>query len=519
MKYLNITSSCVISVFALSSIQAKDANPNIVLIMTDQQRADLLAREDYSVNTMPYLDGLASEGVWFNKAYTSSPASVPARTSFLTGRYPKATHVRSNQNEIDAFYENDIFGVAEEKGYATALVGKNHSYLRSERLDYWSEYNHGGKVGSSGSKNGDEFDKFLKETQLYASFEPAPGGIESQPAFRMVNEATSWIESVQGKPFMLWLSFAEPHNPYQTCEPYFSMFKNNLPELRTSLKDRVKKGERYETLAEMMELGHVGYSQQLNELRYIYLGMMRMIDDQIKRFTDHLKEQGLYDNTIIVFISDHGDYVGEYGLMKKGAGLDEISSRIPMQWSGPGIRKFDNSHDAHVSIVDIFPTVCEILDYPIPNGVQGRSLWPLLQGKPYPKEEFQSVYVEHGYGGQFYTKEFDSDFLAEGAITEQKYFFDELNSWTQSGFTKMVRKGDFKLIYDMEGKGQIFDLANDSLELNNLFEELDYRDKKAELLEELLKWEIATGDPLPLPKRRYHFKRYNHNYLFSKPHM
>lgn len=515
MKRTDIIPLCIGSCLAVPSLQAGEralrdgekTPPNIVLIMTDQQRADLLAREGYPLNTMSFLDEIASQGTWFNRAYTASPASVPARTSLLTGRYPKATHVRNNHNLQDVFFDKDMFHILQEHGYVTALVGKNHTYLGSDRLDHWSEYGHAGKVGDPGSEKGVTFDRFLRETQLYASFEPSPGGIESQPAYRMVDEAFEWVSTIKGKPFMLWLSFAEPHNPYQACEPYFSMFRDKLPPLQTSAEDRMLKGERYETLAEMMAFGHVGYAQHLDELRSIYLGMLRMIDDQIKRFVDNMKVQGLYDNTIFIFISDHGDYVGEYGLMKKGAGPDEIACRIPMQWSGPGIKGSGKPHDAHVSIVDIFPTICEIIDAPIPLGVQGRSLWPLLQGKPYSKEVFQSIYVEHGYGGQFYTKEDGVDYLAEGAVTKSKYFFDELNSWTQSGFTKMVRKGDWKLIFDMEGNGRLYDLVNDPLELKNLFNEERFVATKIEMLEELLKWEIVTGDPLPLPRRRYYFKR------------
>ena len=514
MNNKSIITCCLGSCFTIGLAHSETKSPNIVLIMTDQQRADMLAREGYPLDPMPFLDQLASQGIWFNKAYTTSPASVPARTSLLTGRYPKATHVRNNQNEPDAYFEKDLFHVAQEQGYATALVGKNHSYLKADRLDYWSEYNHGGKVGKSGTEKGDAFDKFLKETQLYAHFEAAPGGIESQPAYRMIDEATTWISQVKDKPFMLWLSFADPHNPYQTCEPYFSMFKDKLPPLKTSAKDLLLKGDRYETLAEMMALGHVDYARQLDELRAIYLGMMRMIDDQMERFIDDLKKQGVYDNTIIIFISDHGDYVGEYSLMKKGAGLDDIAARVPMQWSGPGINASAKPHDAHVSFADIFPTICEIIDAPIPLGVQGRSLWPMLQGKSYPKNEFQSAYVEHGFGGQFYTKQDGTDYLAEGAVSKNKYFFDELNTWTQSGFTKMVRKGDWKIIFDMEGTGQLYNLKKDPLELKNLFEVKRYSQKKTEMLEELLKWEIATGDPLPIPRRRYHFKKYQHNYMF-----
>jgi len=516
MNNKSLLACCIGSCFTIGVTKGEVKTPNIIVIMTDQQRADVLAREGYPLNTMPTIDKLAKQGTWFNKAYTTSPASVPARTSFLTGRYPKATHVRCNQNEPDAFFTKDLFYVAKENGYQTALVGKNHSYLRKDRVDYWSEYNHGGKMGKSGSEKGDAFDKFLKETQLYASFEPAPGGIESQPAYRMVDEATEWIKIVKNNPFMLWLSFADPHNPYQVCEPYFSMFKDKLPKLQTTAKDRALKGEKYVHLAEMMKIGHVDYDLQLDELRTIYLGMMRLIDDQLLRFIDNLKTHGVYENTIIVFISDHGDYLGEYELMKKGAGLDEIATRIPMQWSGPGVKASALPHDAHVSMADIFPTICEIMNAPIPIGVQGRSLWPMLQGSKYPKNEFACVYAEHGYGGQFYTKEDGIDYMGEGTINENKFFFDELNTWTQSGFTKMVRKGDWKFIFNMEGKGQLYNLKNDPFELKNLFNSKKHKDVQLELTQELLKWEIATGDPLPTPRKRYIFKHYQHNYLFEK---
>lgn len=516
MNSKTIIATCLGTCFTIGVAQATTKSPNIVLVMVDQLRADLLAREGFPLNTMPNLDNLAKQGTWFNKAYTTSPASVPARTSMITGRFPKATHVRSNPNEKDAYFQTDLFKVAKENGYQTALVGKNHTYMRKGYLDFWMEYSHDGQSGTPSNEKGVAFDKFLKGTQYYASFEPAPGGIESQPAYRMVDDATSWIKVVKNNPFILWLSFADPHNPYQVCEPYFSMFRGKLPKVHTSAKDRAVKGEKYEQLAEMMKIGHVDYDLQIDELRANYLGMLRLIDHQLERFFTTLKEQGVYDNTIIIFVSDHGDYMGEYGLMKKGPGPDEFSTRIPMQWTGPGIKSSSSPHNAHVSMADIFPTICEIMDAPIPVDVQGRSLWPMLQGQQYPAKEFESVYAEHGYGGQFYTKADGTDYLGEGAITKNKYFFDELNTWSQSGFTKMVRKGDWKIIFDMQGNGQLYNLKKDPYELSNLFHNKKYSSRQSELLQELLKWEIATGDPMPTPPRRYIFKKYRHNYLFEK---
>ncbi len=99
----------------------------------------------------------------------------------------------------------------------------------------------------------------------------------------------------------------------------------------------------------------------------------------------------------MIFLSDHGDYVGEYGLVRKGAELPEVLIRIPFLVVGPDIS--DQPHPAHVTIADIMPTLCEATGTDIPRGVQGRSLWALLRGKEYPEEEFDSAYAEHGFGG------------------------------------------------------------------------------------------------------------------------
>lgn len=517
---IQLKNNIVLSIAAVSvvpSVMAQEAkkNPNIIIIMADQLRVDLMKREGYPLNTMPFADQMANAGTWFNRAYTAAPASGPARVSMLTGRFPSASHVKSNHNIQDAFYTEDLFDVARKQGYATALIGKNHSHLSKDRVDYWDPYNHGGQNSKNKSESGKAFDKYLGTLDMYANMEPSPHGVEAQLPYRMVTDASDWIGKQTEKPFLMWFSIAEPHNPYQTCEPYYSMFPpESLPKMRSSAKDRKTKGEEYELLAEMMELGHKDYQKNLQRLRSIYHGMLRMIDDQFARLVDELKKKGVYDNTIIIFIADHGDYVGEYGLMKKGVGLDDAIARIPMQWTGPGIKASAQPHGAHVSIIDIFPTLCEVMDAEIPIGVQGRSLWPLLQGKEYPREEFSSIMAEDGFGGMYYTKADATDYKEEGAVGKKGFFFDELNTWSQSGTMRMLRKGDWKLVYDMDGNGQLYNMIEDPSELNNLFTNSSYANIKNEMVEDLMRWNISAQDPLPIPRHRYRFKRNEHNYLF-----
>ena len=162
-----------VSVSVLSSISAQEVTkePNIIIIMADQLRVDLLQREGYPLNTMPFADNLAKNGTWFDCAYTSAPASGPARVSMLTGRFPSATHVKSNHNIKDAYYTKDLFDVAKEKGYTTAMVGKNHSHLTADRVDYWSPYNHGGQESRNKSEKGKAYYKLPKAGTEYTAEE------------------------------------------------------------------------------------------------------------------------------------------------------------------------------------------------------------------------------------------------------------------------------------------------------------------------------------------------------------
>jgi arylsulfatase A-like enzyme len=487
------------------------ARPNIVIIMTDQQRADVSAREGFPLDTTPFLDSLARQGTWFNRAYTSMPACLPARVSMLTGRYPSATHARTNHNKEDAFYETDLYDLMRAQGYQTALCGKNHSHVEAADVDYMFELSHNGGWGEDRTADEKAFDAYLAGLQHRADFNPAPYGVEVQCPYRSVSAAINWLDSLNDDPFFLWLSFPEPHNPYQVPEPYFSMFPpETLPPTLSDKSALASKGFKFQWLRHIGETAFDDYAEQLPRARANYLGMLRLIDDQVRRFFEYLETRNLRENTIVIILSDHGDYVGEYGLVRKGAELPEVLTRIPLFVVGPGIEVSAEPHPAHISIVDLMPTICEAIGVDVPRGVQGRSLWPLLAGQPYPDDEFASAYAEHGFGGLHYTADDDFDPHEDGL--NPIVSFDELNGWSQSGTMRMLRKGDWKLMYDMQGRGQLYNLAEDPVELNNLFGDPGHAAVQAEMLADLLAWTLRVQDPLPHPRRRYKFKSDPRNY-------
>ena len=244
--------------------------------------------------------------------------------------------------------------------------------------------------------------------------------------------------------------------------------------------------------------------------------MLRLLDDQLARLVAYMNEKDLLRKTIIVYLADHGDYLMDYGLARKGVGMPDCLARIPMVWSGPGISHTSVGQTAFVSMADVFPTFCEIMNTDIPHGVQGRSLWPLLRGEGYPQEEFRSIYTTVGLGGLYYeASDHVPYFLPDGPRASAQarahpmgFGFDELNKVTQSGLQKMVRMGDWKLIYDMMGYGQLYHLPSDPCELKNLFGKPEVATQQASLMAELLMWTIRSQDNLPTGPQnlKYHTK-------------
>jgi arylsulfatase A-like enzyme len=476
--------------------------------MTDQQRADFVAGEGCALDTMPFTDSLAADGVRFRRAYTSAPLCVPARCSLLTGRFPKVTQVRQNSAASFVVRGPDLVDVLARAGYRLNFAGKPHFYRQPADFDSFSgPYDH--LSGPDGVATGEQadYEQWLRQFGHEIGNEPTPFGVECQFPYRIVSDALAQLdEHPAGQPFFSWLSFPEPHNPYQVPEPYFSLFaESEVPGRLSGPEAAAAKSGAWRWLRDVVEAKRPGYDAGWRRYQANYCGMLRLIDDQIRRFASELRRRGLANNTIFILLADHGDYAGEYGLQRKGAGLPECLTRIPMIIIGPEVVPRANATD-FVSIVDVLPTICEAVGEEIPFGVQGRSLWPLLTGAGYPAEEFSSIYGEYGYGGLPYQPEERPalHFPYEGRR------FDELNTVTQSGKTKMLRSGRWKLVFDAWGHGELYDLENDPAELRDLYADPWTATIRSSLLEELLRWAILTDDDLP--QAAYAPKRAPHNW-------
>ena len=217
--------------------------PNIILIIADQRHYGLSKATGYPLDTSPSLDRLQSTGVGFKHNYCTTPACVPSRVSMLTGRWPEATHVRTNFLAKEALFSQDVYQVAKQQGYRTALSGKNHTYLTKNDVDVWREFSHeNGYVAPDASPDVKAFEHWLSSLHFNMAMEPSPFPLETQIPFRIVSEAIKFIDETGDQPFLIQVSFPEPHDPEQIPKPYWNMFSPGigpqpLCRSRSSAKD------------------------------------------------------------------------------------------------------------------------------------------------------------------------------------------------------------------------------------------------------------------------------------------
>lgn len=489
--------------------RTEPAPPNIVLVMTDQHTVGMTAGEGFGLDTMPFLDSLAARGRRFRNAYTTFPACVPARTSLMTGRFPSTHRVRQNAATHEVVRGDDMLDVLRTAGYSLHFAGKPHVYRGPDDYDsYAGPYMH--EDGPVSDESDKAFAAWMRSIDHGPATEPTPFPVERQFPYRIVSDAVTAVrQRDRDQPYFLWVSFPEPHNPYQVPEPYFSLFpEDEVPERACGPEAAMAKGGAYAWLRTLIENKRPGYDTLHRRYRANYCGMLRLIDDQLRRLVEHLGTDALDRDTVLLFVADHGDYVAEYGLQRKGAGVPEVLLRVPFVAVGPGIRPHDDTA-AFVSLADVFPTVCEMAGQPIPMGVQGRSLYPVLTGQDCPAAEFDTGYAEFGFGGLPYGEHERPALRA--SYTGSPY--NELNTMTQSGSGAVIRHGDWKLVYHATGRGELYCLRDDPMELHDRWDEDGLHEIRAALVERLARWRLRVHDELPTAE--YVAKRAPHNWYWS----
>lgn len=508
---------------------------NIVIIIADDMRADAL--NNLLVRT-PNFDSLAADGVTFAQNYAVNPVCAPSRMAIFTGLYPQVNGHRSLYQLLKP-YEENLFKFLKQNGYHTIMAGKNdlmtapairesfHHRLASQRkiyleivrkrlrklpvgkrvkFLYLASCSLGKDRISYDSLIGDprfkEFEGLLPSVhspfpphhRLYHSFyfgKADPDSVVARMDPLIFEEAVRWLNSAPPQPFCLYLAATLPHTPYQVDDPYLSLVN------RAAVADPIpaQLDDKPEFMRELYDrYGMAQVSQEdWREIRAVCAGMVAKLDEQIGKVLDTLKARGWYDDAVIIFLSDHGDYVGDYGLPEKWpTGFQDDLLHTPL------IVKFPNNEHAGLRVegftqsLDIFPTVLEQAEIQPLYTQFGESLTSIIKNAASRNE----VYAVGGYDPRE-PQAFEAG-IKSANDPMLGHYYEKLRlqqgNPTTVARTTMIRTREWKLVIRSAGKEELYDLRNDPSELKNLIDVPALNEVQDELRQRLLYWYLRTSD-------------------------
>lgn len=376
----------------LSALEARTVpKPHIILIMTDQHRGDAVGWSNPVVKT-PNLDAIAREGVCFDNGYSTTPSSTPARAALLTGLSP--WHHGMLGNGVTArTYKHELPRLLREEGYYTFGIGKMDWFPQKSLHGF-----HGTLVDESGRIKQDGFVSDYRDWfKLHApGLNPDESGIgwndhtggtypldeKLHPTYWTGETAVEFIQHYDlEKPLFLKVSFARPHSPYDPPQRYLDLYR----EAEIPLPAKGEWDDKYAAYPKSADAAFGDYGvEHVIDARRHYYAAITFIDDQIGRVIQALKEKGMYENSVILFIADHGDMLGDHYHWRKTYAY-EGSSHIPYMLRLPESMPTTVKPGTHLTQVvelrDVLPTLVELAGGRVPEDIDGSSLLPLLQEK------------------------------------------------------------------------------------------------------------------------------------------
>ena len=484
-----------------------DRPKNVLLLWTDQQRADTVGPGKDPRLQMPNLERLAQRGAHFQNAYCAQPVCSPARATVMTGVYPH-THGVVDNNIVPDPGIPMITELLRPAGYVTGYNGKWHlgNELQSQRgFDHWVSTEEG-YARSHAQEGYSSYHEFLK-ARGYTPSDPHLDGMTfgrhtaaalpeevGKPAFQTA-AALRFLDTHCDQPFFLSVNYLEPHAPFDgPLNGFYKAEDMTLPdtwygEMEASVPLRYRR-LRGAYAGEYMA-GHPDWVKSNDEwgwkeLKARYWGLCTLVDKYVGRILNRLEELGLADDTIVVYTSDHGHMMGEHRLLNKSV-LYEPSAQIPFIIRVPGLPPQQLA--TPVGHVDLVPTLLDLLGQPLPDHLQGSSLVQLLQDGDDAPEEGQTIIEWNGslQDDALPTTPGRHAPLKPGAVDPDR------------SEVRTVRRGTWKLNVHASGEHELYDLRTDPAERHNAFADAEHAAVVRELDRRLRQWQRETADPLRLP--------------------
>ncbi|MCL5947435.1 MAG: sulfatase-like hydrolase/transferase, partial [Chloroflexi bacterium] len=310
--------------------------------MVDQLRATALGLYGNPQVGTPHLEALAASGLCYEQAHAPCPVCVPSRVAFWSGRWPHLSGARTN-GILMPEHEQHLLQPLKEAGYRTALFGKNHCFTPQQLAEYWdvvSEVSHGGPLDDRGNPvivAARAWARHPDQNRAAYAAAVSPFPVEQHGTWLICDDTVRFLQQhatecgPDGPPFAVWTSIADPHTPYQVSEPYASYYPPEsiiLPPQR-SAEGMMARTEREQIFAHLLGAEEVS-DERLRFVMSIYYGMIAVIDEGVGRILATLDQLGLRERTLIVFLADHGDYMGERRLVRKTIALHDALTRVPL---------------------------------------------------------------------------------------------------------------------------------------------------------------------------------------------
>ena len=460
--------------------------PNFLFFMPDQLRADAVGAFGSPIAKTPNIDALVARGTRFTQAFAQHSVCSPSRVSMLTGWYPHVSGHRTLTNLIKP-WEPNLLAYLRDAGYHVAwLSRRGDTFAPGVTESSVDEYGWADPPARLGRIAPADFADPALARAFYRGRRDADAGsgVTLDDDEATTRSALQWLADPAAEPWLLFVTLTYPHPPFYVEEPWYSLHdRSAVPPPRPRPSGPVA---RYvDAIHERYGLGRVS-DEQWREIAAVYHGMVSRVDWQLGRVLEALDRSGASERTVVAFFSDHGEYLGDYGLVEKWpSGLHDCLVREPLVMAGPGIAE-GNVADGLVEMVDLLPTVLELAGVQARHTHFGRSLVPLLGDGTLPHR--RAVFSEGGFA------------LGEEPLCEAGGFPYDLKGAIQHeepasvGRVVAMRTEEWTYLYRLYESDELYDRRDDPDELVNRIDDPSLGGVVTALREVLLAWMVDTAD-------------------------
>jgi choline-sulfatase len=444
--------------------------PNILLVICDQMRGDAIGSLGNPNARTPNLNRMARQGVTFDNCFSNNPVCIPSRKSLFCGLYPHQHGTLTNQQNTFLKTPDSMIGHFKKQGYRIGYVGKNHTFTKDTLANI-------DKVSIRDREPFREYNSWSTPYWYSANFWPPE---KCHPHLNTEDAIEFLHTQPKGERFFLTVSYFDPHPPYFAPAEHLLRRDPNtirIPEYISPDALTPRLGE----FSRALGLESLGEADMKQAIHHYHAAVEWGVDQQIGRLLDTLDRQGLTRDTVVLFVSDHGDFGGHYNLLGKAMFLHDSLLHVPMIWYAPGRIPQGVRRSAMTQLTDVYPTLLDLCGDPVPSNLSGRSLKACLKGEDENAPD-RTIFTSAAYG------RINFDKLPEGADETALHTRVLKFAMTPAHRTSMARTKEWKLVLNEEGPPELYKMNGGHVERANVAGRKEYAEVRRGMENSLTQW-------------------------------